>query len=564
MTKKRIGRYEVEHELGAGAMAVVYKAVDPLIGRVVAIKTIRFDSGIGLEQTELRQRLYREAQSAGNLSHTNIVTIYDIGEEDNVAYIAMEFVEGETLQEWMARNPVPPVPETVSIIEQIAAGLEYATARGIIHRDIKPGNILLTSDMKAKIADFGIAKISTANLTQTGAIMGTPAYMSPEQAMGQTLDGRSDIFSLGVIFYEMLTGEKPFAGANPTTILYKILHEDPVPPRQLNVTLHPSFDQIVSRMLAKDPAQRYQSCAELIEDLKNYTSLPANAAGTRAIPVAAPEKPRSGRRFALATLAAFLVIAVGIGGYYVYRHYLTPVPPIPVAGEPGAVDPASASRPAAGGPPPAATQPGASTPERKAGQVSPVPESTQAQPPAKAAAAVTEPAQAPVKEAPVIEKPARAEVSFEFSGIVYPVTVYDGTRKLRDLTSTQSLPVSAGQHRFRLVSEEMYLDQKPAAVRLKPDETVSIPIPGLGGAYIEVPNNAYEGCEIELDGRKLPTPYPAQIPKIAAGEHQVVFRWVSGPYAGKEVSSAFSVEADHLFRVRGDPGSGQVTVQQIR
>ena len=273
MTMEHIGRYEVVKELGTGAMAVVYKAVDPLIGRTVAIKTIKIDASVGLEHAELRQRFYREAQNAGNLNHPNIVTIYDIGAEGNVDYIAMEFVEGESLQDWMVKNPIPPVEQTVAIIEQIASGLDYAASHGIIHRDIKPANILLTLDMKAKIADFGIAKISTSKFTQTGAVIGTPSYMSPEQAMGKTLDGRTDIFSLGVIFYEMLTGEKPFTGTNPSTIIYKILHEEPVQPQQLNVTLHPAFNEIVGRMLAKDPDKRYQSCSQLIHDLKNYSSL---------------------------------------------------------------------------------------------------------------------------------------------------------------------------------------------------------------------------------------------------------------------------------------------------
>jgi serine/threonine-protein kinase len=526
-------------------MAVVYKAIDPLIGRTVAIKTIKFDSSMGLEQEELRQRLYREAQSAGNLSHPNIVTIYDIGEEGNIAYIAMEFIEGESLQGWMAKNPVPPLQQTLAIIEQIASGLDYAAARGIIHRDIKPANILMTAEMRAKIADFGIAKFSTSKFTQTGAIMGTPAYMSPEQAMGSTLDGRSDIFSLGVIFYEMLTGERPFTGANATTIMYRILHEEPIPPRQLNPSLNAAFDSIVARMLAKDPGQRYQSCAELIQDLRNYQSL-GTAAPTiqiRAGP-AAVTTPGS-RRPLMAALLAVLLVVITVLGYFLYQQYRRTASSIAT---PGATSPPASGRGQN------AQQPASAASAVKAGTQAP-----------KGVSAPDKQASVTQKQLPAAEKPGHAEVRLAFAGDSYPVTVYDGNRRLEDLPSgAPSLQVSTGDHKFRVVSNEVYLDQQLGAIRLKADQVYPISIPGLGSAYIEVPNDAYDGCEILVSGMKLATPYPAQLPKLAAGDHRISFRWNTGKYAGKEFSDMFSIEVNHHYRVRGEPQTNQVVVQQIK
>jgi tRNA A-37 threonylcarbamoyl transferase component Bud32 len=557
MTITRIGRYEVEKQLGAGAMAVVYKAVDPLIGRTVAIKTIKFDSSIGLEQEEMRQRLYREAQSAGNLGHPSIITIFDIGEEGNVAYIAMEFIEGESLQEWLARNSIPPVPQTVSIIQQIASGLDYAAARGIIHRDIKPANILLTADMRAKIADFGIAKFSTSKFTQTGAVMGTPAYMSPEQAMGATLDGRSDIFSLGVIFYEMLTGERPFTGTNSTTIIYKILHEEPVPPQRLNVALNPAFDHIVGRMLAKDPNQRYQNCKELIGDLENMASMGSKAGKTakttKAPTLAAPQAARAqgSHKIVLAAIVAVLVVVIGALGFLLYQQSQRP-----------------ASTPAA----PAATPVPAPIRAQSAPQTMTPPASKKTATPAPPTEAPKEvpvaekPARVPApKPAPVVEKPHLAGVRLEFSGASYPITVYDGARRLEELSSSMpSVQILAGEHRFRVVSEEVFLDQQLKTIRLKADEEYPISLPGLCSVYIEVPNDAYDGCEIQVNGRRLPTPYPAQISRLAAGDHRVIFRWNSGKYAGKEFASTFSGQANHHYRVRGEPQTQQIVVQQIR
>ncbi|HZU30058.1 MAG TPA: serine/threonine-protein kinase, partial [Candidatus Angelobacter sp.] len=291
MSIQTVGRYEITGELGRGAMGVVYKALDPTIGRTVALKTMRLDVH-GLDAQEMVRRFQNEARAAGVLNHPNIVTIYDAGERDGIFYIAMEYIEGTTLHEILAEKRVLATDEVLQIARQISRGLDYAHSNGIIHRDIKPANIMITANGTVKIMDFGIAK-SGGQVTNTGQVLGTPNYMSPEQVKGKSLDGRSDLFSLGVILYEMLTGEKPFVGQNVTTIIYKIVNENPITPRDLDVTVHPGLSAIVTRALAKAPDDRYQTCADLVRDLENYKLAgPARSGSTTAIghAPATPEK----------------------------------------------------------------------------------------------------------------------------------------------------------------------------------------------------------------------------------------------------------------------------------
>jgi serine/threonine-protein kinase len=251
-------------------MGVVYHAIDPNIGRPVAIKTIRLGDGRTPEEQErLRERLFREARSAGMLSHPGIVTIYDVEQQGELAYIAMEYVDGPTLDSILSEDrPIPP-EQMFSVLGQTAAALDYAHGKGIVHRDIKPANIMIAADGTAKITDFGIAKV-TANdqLTLTGTIVGTPHYMSPEQVQGQAIDGRSDQFSLAVIAYEMLTGEKPYTGEHLTTVVYKIVAEEPVPPHRLNATLAGAIDNALRKALAKKPDARYPTCQEFAQALE--------------------------------------------------------------------------------------------------------------------------------------------------------------------------------------------------------------------------------------------------------------------------------------------------------
>ena len=270
---ERIGRYQVIGEVGRGAMGVVYRGQDPAIGRVVAIKTIRLaDLTDGNERQRMRDRLFREAQSAGILSHPNIVTIYDIAEENGLAYIFMEFVNGPSLERLLEQGEPVAREKFLTILRQTAYALDYAHGKGIVHRDIKPANIMVHDDGQAKITDFGVAKIVSQQMTQTGAMMGTPSYMSPEQVQGQAVDGRADQFALAVIAYEVFTGEKPFAADYLPTLLYRIVSEQPTAPHRLNPAIGPEVEAVLTRALAKDPRERFPTCAEFSNALLEAVS----------------------------------------------------------------------------------------------------------------------------------------------------------------------------------------------------------------------------------------------------------------------------------------------------
>ncbi len=273
MANKKLGRYEILSELGQGAMGVVYKAIDPLIERTVAIKTINLDLSTE-DLAKFEERFYREAKSAGRLNHPNIVTIYDVGKTDNVAYMAMEFMEGRLLKDVLDAHTPLSIDEIVDIGAKIAGGLAYAHEHGIVHRDVKPANIMLVRGNSVKIMDFGIAQMPNGARTLAGTAWGSPKYMAPEQVIGNRVDNRSDIFALGVILYEMLTGESPFDGDNINTILYRIVHETPVPPRSLAPRVPEVFNGIIAKALAKQPEQRYQDAQEFAKALRNYNSVP--------------------------------------------------------------------------------------------------------------------------------------------------------------------------------------------------------------------------------------------------------------------------------------------------
>jgi serine/threonine-protein kinase len=254
-------------------MGVVYKARDPAIGRVVAIKSIRLsDLTDAQERQRMRDRLFREAQSAGILSHPNIVTIYDILEEDGMAYIFMEYVDGPTLEKLLGARQPPRRETLLSLLRQTAGALDYAHRKGIVHRDIKPANIMVHDGVTAKIADFGVARIASQQSTLSGSMMGTPNYMSPEQVEGKAVDGRADQFSLAVIVYEIMTGEKPFVADHLPTLLYRIVSEEPAPISRLNPTLGPQVESVVRKALSKSPGERYGECTEFIDALIRASS----------------------------------------------------------------------------------------------------------------------------------------------------------------------------------------------------------------------------------------------------------------------------------------------------
>jgi tRNA A-37 threonylcarbamoyl transferase component Bud32 len=256
-----LGKYEIRREIGRGAMGVVYEGYDPFIKRVVALKTIRAEQLTGEESENVIARFRREAQAAGRLSHPNIVSIYDFGEEAGAWFIAMEFIKGRELKECFEANERFTTASIVKIMSQILEALDYSHRQGVIHRDIKPANIFMLPDGSVKVGDFGIAHIEASNLTQVGAVMGTPSYMSPEQILGLPVDGRSDLFSSGVILYQFLTGERPFSGSAATT-MQKVLKEDPLPPSSLNVQAPIEMDAIMRKALAKRPEDRFQTAGE--------------------------------------------------------------------------------------------------------------------------------------------------------------------------------------------------------------------------------------------------------------------------------------------------------------
>ena len=292
MALEKIGRYEIVGQLGKGAMGVVYRAMDPTIGRTVALKTMRLDVQ-GPDSSEMLARFRNEARLAGVLNHPNIVTIYDAGEINGLFYMAMEYIEGKTLYQLMLQEQALPLETVLDLSRQICAGLDAASAQRVVHRDIKPANIMILPSGTVKITDFGIAKAG-GSMTSTGEVLGTPNYMSPEQVKGKPLDGRSDLFSFGVILYEMITGEKPFAGDNITTIIYKIVNEEPIPPRELNPEVHPGLNRVILKALAKTPQERYQMGADLMHALENYENLPEEeeAEAPKPIPAGVFEFPQ--------------------------------------------------------------------------------------------------------------------------------------------------------------------------------------------------------------------------------------------------------------------------------
>ena len=279
---KTFGRYKVVGELGRGAMGAVYRAVDPLIERDVAIKTLLPHAADEADMAEVRERFIREARSAGRLNHPNIVTIFDVGEQNGVAYIAMELLEGRSLQQMLRDGAKFPYHVAAELAAQVAEALDLAQQFKIVHRDVKPANIMVNGAGRAKLTDFGVARVDSSSMTQTGAALGSPKYMSPEQVLGQPIDPRSDIFSLGTVFYEMLTRKTPFERDTDTTVfsmMNRIAGEQHPPARKLDPNIPAIFDHILNRALAKKPEQRYQRAGELAADLRNWKTLDPRKVG---------------------------------------------------------------------------------------------------------------------------------------------------------------------------------------------------------------------------------------------------------------------------------------------
>ncbi len=265
-----LGRYKVLKELGRGSMGVVYLGKDPTIQRFVAIKTMRLDEiDDGDKLQEVKARFFREAESTGRLSHPNIVTIFDAGEEDELGYIAMEMIQGTTLKQWSRKPHLLPLEKLIPILATVADAMDYAHQQGVVHRDIKPANIMLTTEEAVKVMDFGIAKMATSSKTQTDIVLGTPMYMSPEQIAGKKVDGRSDIFSLAVVMFELLTGRPPFTADNVSALLFAIAHTPHLSAKAVRPDLPPIVKNILDRALQKDPVHRYRRAGEFAMELRS-------------------------------------------------------------------------------------------------------------------------------------------------------------------------------------------------------------------------------------------------------------------------------------------------------
>ncbi|HEV2495220.1 MAG TPA: protein kinase [Terriglobia bacterium] len=372
----KTGRYEIVGELGRGSMGIVYEGYDPLIHRRVAIKTMRIEGLSGREYEQYKARFQAEAQAAGVLEHPNIVTIHDFGEDNGVLYLAMEFLKGRSLREIVDEKGILPIENVIPIFQQVSSALDHAHEHHIIHRDIKPANIMVLDSGLVKVTDFGIAKVlsTETGMTYSGQILGTPNYMSPEQVKGERVDGRSDIFALGVILYELVTGQKPFGGQNVTTVMYKIINEAPTSPLEVDPAIHAGLAYITNRALAKRPEDRYQTCRALADDLTNYKNLVKSAAASETM--VARRSPLGGvaqagvqatspakvRRLPLVgAVAAALVVVVGLAAGYYFRsrqRALTAAPNNPPANvEAATTTPSPAANPSSTAPNPVNSNP---------------------------------------------------------------------------------------------------------------------------------------------------------------------------------------------------------------
>jgi serine/threonine protein kinase len=422
---ERLGKYEIRTTLGRGAMGTVYEAWDPVIARKVAIKTVSLpDAGDDSAQDELA-RFQREAQAAGRLNHPNIVGVFDYGEAHGLAYIVMEFVDGHTLRSVIEKQERFALPEIVRLMNELMAGLQFSHDRGVVHRDIKPANLILTADGKLKIADFGIARIESSSMTQAGTVLGTPTYMSPEQFMGQTVDLRTDIYSSGVLLYQLLTGERPFEGSM-VAIMHKALNTVPPAPSELSVTVPPSFDPVVARAMAKRPEHRYASASEFAAaihaaldgaaDLLAGTApvsvdatvvarpAPTPRAAAAPPPAAVPVPKKASRVPLFAGLAAVVIVAIGGAFWFVSR----PAPPEQTASITPVIAPPQVTTP----PSPPAPSPPASSPPASSQSLS--------SPPASSQSANTVPSPVPATPPPSVTAPPKPLVASQASNLVRP------------------------------------------------------------------------------------------------------------------------------------------------
>ncbi|MEO8125854.1 MAG: protein kinase [Bryobacteraceae bacterium] len=408
MTK--LGPFQILEVIGRGGMGTVYRGIDPIIGRPVAIKVIRLlGYNDGEEQTWLKERLFREARAAGGLNHPAIVTIYQVGEDQDVAYIAMELVDGPTLLDKMKEQSN--MPALCRILNETAAALDHAHERGLVHRDIKPANIMIAASGATKVTDFGIAKmnLSQTAATQTGLILGTPFYMSPEQVRGSALDGRSDQFALAVIAYEIFTGRKPFQAEHPTSVCYQIINEEPLSPDDVNPAVGAPLAAVLKRGLSKRAEDRYPTCGQFTQALTDaYKAVsipvpPSPRLAAPSAPAAAPRAAARAKKVPVSILAFLAPLAVVLVLFGAYRWMASPKAAPPEPGAPAPV--AKATMPVAPAPKAASQEFLIVTPVPVApAKQAPVPSTETAPPPQSATAGTVEEVRTPEARTPEVRK----------------------------------------------------------------------------------------------------------------------------------------------------------------
>ncbi len=505
-TSERIGRYQILGELGRGAAGVVYRAHDPAIGRTVAIKTVRVQTH-GVTVAEQVERLRREAQSAGRLSHPNIITIYDILDSEEAVYICMELVEGPTLDQVLAQRHALSRDTVLAILRQAADALDYAHQKGVIHRDVKPANLLLHEDRTVKVTDFGIAKLLAEDATATGTLMGTPTYMAPEQIQSKPVGGRADQFSLAVIAYELLTGERPYPGANVPAIVYRVCHENPLRATDFNPTLPADVNGVFGRALARDPALRFPSVRQFVMALENVLSQNPNwqpmARGSsnvapetlQPVPTRGAGAARRRRLGPGAGVVAFLLagLAVVAGFFWVATR-----PSTVVLNERSTASPAAeaAKPPAASG-----TEQPVEAPVAPAGTEAPPAE------PESAAATETQ------TDAPL----AAHDVSIH-SEPEGATVVIDNISSFTCVTPCR-LTLGTGRHTLRFERD----GYRPLlrTVQSPGDSHIQAALEARSGTVMLRSTPA--GATVLVDGRELPSRTPT-IVTLPAGKHHVVFR----------------------------------------
>jgi hypothetical protein len=545
---KTVGRYQILEELGRGAMAVVYKGKDPVIGRTVALKTLLFRED-NKEMRDLRQALYRDACAAGTLAHPNIVTIYDVIEEAGMTAVAMEFIEGRTLDAIIKEKAPLPLDVALGLFDQIAAGLDYAHTKGIIHRDVKPANIMLTTDGRVKVTDFGVARVTSAGATMTATVVGSPSYMSPEQIRGGKLDGRSDLFSAATVLYEMLTKERPFPGDDIATTLYRIVHELPTPPAEFNPAIGPELTRVFERAMAKDPNERYPTGAELAKAMR-YAGGPASGKSTAKIspmaagatmkiaagaPVArvehaaapasvpAPSQDKSVALIAAVGVAAVLLL--GVGGYMLFGRN--------------------------------ATQPNRGTTQPVPGTVSAQNNTTTPGPASTAPAAPTAPAE------PVATNPPVATQTPPRRGAAANTQTSAGGRGARSGAATQAAPQVQAQAAAPAptpsVTPAAPTPTPPAPTAAAPPAEPVAPAVATVSVSFDVRGDFYSGMQVTVDGRRVQGDWPVTEP-LRVGSHTIVYSWTSGPRQGTSITETVTLTTGprNGYRIEANPANSTI------